>query len=83
MEAGRIDVAKWILTHSAFGYYFGLFGIEIGYLVPYLEFGPFGCLGTISGVLALSLEYRSCNFDTCSRGRSSLKVISVWIVTYD
>ena len=25
-------------------------------------------LGTISGILALSLEYRSWNFDTCSKG---------------
>ena len=44
---------------------------------------PFWRLGTISGILALSLEYRSWNFDTCSRGRSSLKVISTWRVTYD
>ena len=43
---------------------------------------PFWCLGTISGVLALSLEYRLRDFDTCSRGRSSLKVISTWRVTY-
>ena len=39
-------------------------------------------LKTISGILALYLEYRSWNFDTCSRGRPSLKVISVCRVTY-
>ena len=58
VEAGPMDVAKRIWTHVVFEYYFGPFGIKIGYLVPHLEFAPFWCLGTISGVLALSLKYR-------------------------
>ena len=41
VETGGTDVAKWIQTHLAFGYYFGPFGTKNGSLVPYLEFGPF------------------------------------------
>ena len=77
-----------LMSRNRFGHIRYL-GTISGFWVPKLgiwyhiwNLGLFWRLGTISRILALSLEYRSWDFDTCSRGRSSLKVISVWRVTY-
>ena len=64
VEAGWIDDAKWIETHSAFGYYIGLFGTKNGDTVSYLGFGSLlafkddiGNIGAIIGVQVMKFRH--------------------------